>query len=91
MSSVKEKVGSDKQMYFIRRPFRWPRLCVEAIQMALPNAACPGLPRKPLFAAIGQPLALYHPSGRQGNSKKNSKKKWTNFAGHFDGRGGALV
>ncbi len=27
-------------------PFRWPRRCADAIQMALPNAACPGLTPK---------------------------------------------
>jgi hypothetical protein len=59
--------------------------------MALPNAACPGLPGKPLDAAIGQLLALYHSSGCQGNSKQNDDKKRTNFAGHFDSRGGGQV
>ncbi len=59
--------------------------------MASPDAACPGLPQKPLDAAIGQLLAPYRLSNRQGNSKQNGNKTWTNFAGHFDGRGGALV
>jgi hypothetical protein len=34
-----------------------------------------GLPRKPLYAFIGQLLAPYHPSSRQGNSKKHNHKK----------------
>jgi hypothetical protein len=51
--------------------------------MALPNAACPGLPQKPLDSAIKQLLAPYCPSGYQGNSKQNDLEKWTNFAGHF--------
>jgi hypothetical protein len=59
--------------------------------MASPDEACPGLPRKPLDAAIGRLLAPYCPSGRKGNSKQNNDKKMTNFAGHFDGRGSAPV
>jgi hypothetical protein len=59
--------------------------------MASPNAACPELPTKPLDAAIGQLLTPYCPSGRKGNSKQHDNKKWTNFDGHFDGRGGAPV
>jgi hypothetical protein len=55
------------------------------------NAVCPGLPGKPLDATIGQLLTPYHPSGCQGNSKQNNDKKWTNFAAHFDSRGGAPV
>jgi hypothetical protein len=47
--------------------------------------------RKPLDAAIGQLLALYCLGGRQGNSKQNAMKKWTNFAGHFDGHCNAPV
>ncbi len=43
--------------------------------MALPDAACPGLLWKPLDAAIGRLLALYRPSGHQGNSKQNDDKK----------------
>jgi hypothetical protein len=39
------------------------------------NAACPGLPRKPLDATIWQLLAPHRPSGRQGNSKQHSNKK----------------
>jgi hypothetical protein len=59
--------------------------------MASSNAACPGLPWKPLDTAIGQLLIPDHPSGRQGNSKQKNGKKWTSFAGHFDGHGGAPV
>jgi hypothetical protein len=43
--------------------------------MALPNAACPGLLKKPLDAAVGQLLAQYCPRGRQGKSKQNNDKK----------------
>ncbi len=59
--------------------------------MALPNAACPGLPGKPLDATIGRLLTSYHPSGCQGNSKQNGDSKIDHFAGHFDGRGGVPV
>jgi hypothetical protein len=72
-------------------PFQWPCKLVGAIQTASPDVACPGLPQKPLDATIGQLLALYCPSGRQGSSKQIADKKWTKFAGHFDGHGGAPV
>jgi hypothetical protein len=36
------------------------------------DAACPGLHRKPLDAAIGQLLTPYRPGSRQGNSKQNN-------------------
>jgi hypothetical protein len=39
--------------------------------VALPDAACPGLLRKPLDTAIGWLLAPYHPIGCQGDSKQN--------------------
>ncbi len=42
-------------------------------------------------AAIGQLIAPYHPGGREGNSKQNDDKKWTNIAGYFDGHDGAPV
>ena len=58
--------------------------------MASPDAACPGLLWKPLDAIIGQILSPYCPSGRRGASKQNNNEKCTYFAGHFDGRGGAL-
>jgi hypothetical protein len=44
----------------------------EVIHAASPNAACPGLLRKPLDAAIGQLLAPYCPGGHQGDSKQNN-------------------
>ena len=59
--------------------------------MALPNAACPGLYRKPLDAAIGQLLAPYRPGGRQGHSKQNIDVKCVHFADRFGGCGGAPV
>ncbi len=55
-------------------PFQWSRQCAGSIQMALPNAACPGLPRKPLDAAIGRLLAPYCPSSCKGNSKQHNNK-----------------
>jgi len=56
--------------------------------MAMPNAACPGLYRKPLDAAIGQLLTPYCPGGRQGHNK-NDNAQCTYFADPFDGCGGA--
>jgi hypothetical protein len=43
--------------------------------MALPNAACPRLLQKPLNAAIGQLLATYCSSGRQGNRQTNNNQQ----------------
>jgi hypothetical protein len=45
------------------------------MQCALPDAACPGLHRKPLDAAIGQLLTPYCPGGRRGDSKQNNNEK----------------
>jgi hypothetical protein len=45
--------------------------------MALPNAVCPGLLQKPLDAGIGQLLAPYRPSGRQGNKKTDNNQQMT--------------
>jgi hypothetical protein len=64
-------------------PFQRPCECVGAIQMASPNAACPGLLRKPLDAGIGKLLAPYCLSGRQGNRQTNNNqqmtlKRWSN-------------
>ena len=64
------KIGSDgKRMPLHCGPFPWPWWCVEAIHAASPNAACPGLHRKPLDAAMGRLLAPYRLGGRQGDSK----------------------
>jgi hypothetical protein len=45
--------------------------------MASPNAACPGLLRKPLYTGIGQLLAPYCPSGHQGNRQTNNNQQMT--------------
>ncbi len=61
------------------------------IGSASPNAACPGLYWKPLDAAIGQLLASYCPSGRQGDRQTNDDEKYTYFAGHVGGHGNLPV
>ncbi len=45
----------------------------------------------PLEAIIGQLLAPYHPSGRQGNNQQTTIKQYTHFADHFDGHCNAAV
>ncbi len=70
-------------MHLVCWPFRWPRRCAGAIQTALPNVVCPGLLQKPLDTGIGQLLAPYRPSGRQGNRQTNNNqqmhlKRWPN-------------
>ena len=56
-------------------PFQQPGWRAGAIQTALPDAACPWLPRKPLDAATGQVFMLHHPGGHQDNSKQSNNKK----------------
>ncbi len=72
-------------MHLVRRLFWWPRQCAGAIQTTLPNVVCSGLLRKPLDAGIGQLLAQYCPSSRQGNRQTNNHqqmlhlKRWPNW------------
>ncbi len=74
---VNDKIDDDIKMHLHRGLFWRPCRCAGAIQTALPNAACPGLLRKPLDAGIGQLLALYRPSGRQGNRQTNNNQQMT--------------
>ena len=83
MIIVDDKIDDDERMHLVRRPFRWPQRCAGAIQTASPDAACPGLLRKPLDAGIGRLLAPYRLSGRQGNRQTNNNqqmhlKRWPN-------------
>jgi hypothetical protein len=72
---VNDNINDDIKMHLHCGPFRRPCRCGGAIQMALPDAACPGLPQKPLDAAIGQLLAPYCPSGRQSNRQTNNNQQ----------------
>ncbi len=83
--------GGNERMHLRHRPFRWPCGGVEAIHAASPNAACQGLLRKPLDAAIGRLIAPYCPSGRQGDSKQYKDVICTHFDGRFDGHRNAVV
>jgi len=79
-------------MHLHRWSFQWPCEGVEAIYAASPNAACPGIHRKPLEAATGRLLTPYRLSGRQGDSKQNNDVMCTHFDGHFDGHhDGAVI
>jgi len=64
---------------------------VEAKHMSPPDAACPGLHRKPLDAAIEHLLALYRPGGRHGGNQQNNNAKCTLFACRIDGHCDAAV
>ena len=86
-----KKGGGDERMHLRRRPSRWPRGGIEAIHAASSDAACPGLYRKPLVAAIERLLAPYCPGGHQGNSKQNKDVICTHFDSHFDGHRDAVV
>ncbi len=77
MVMVNNKINDDKQMHLRCGPFRRPCGCAGAIQMASPDAACPGLVRKPLDAGIGQLHAPYCPSGCQGNRQTNNNQQMT--------------
>jgi hypothetical protein len=91
MSSVKQNIGSDERMCLRCRPFRWSCGGVEAKHVALPDAACPGLLRKPLEATTGRLLTPYCPGCRQGDNQQNDDAKHTYFAGRFDGHRDAPV
>ncbi len=80
---VDDKINDDIEMHLHRGLFRRPCGCAGAIQMALPDAAFPGLLQKPLDAGIGRLLAPYRPGGRQGNGQTNNNqqitlKRWPN-------------
>ena len=72
-------------------PFQWPCRGVEAIHEASPDAACPGLQRKPLDVAIERLLALYPLGGRQGDSKQINEVLCTHFDGNLDGHRDVVV
>ncbi len=84
MVMVNNKIDDDERMHLHRGLFWRPCGCAGAIQTASPNAACPGLLRKPLDASIGRLLTRYCPSGRQGNRQTNNNqqmalKRWLNW------------
>ncbi len=54
----------------------------------MPNAACPGLYRKPLDSAIALQIA---PVAARVTGKQMTMKKYTYFAGRLDGHDDALV
>jgi hypothetical protein len=75
MVIVDDEINDGIEMFLHCWSFLWPWWGARVMQTASPNEACPGLSRKPLDNAIGQLLAPYPPSGRQGNSKQNNDKK----------------
>jgi hypothetical protein len=72
-----EKGCGNKQMYLHRRPFRWPCGRVEAIHVALPDAAWPGLHPKPLDAAIGRYSLHIAPAAARATANKASIKMYS--------------
>ncbi len=74
---VDNKIDANKRMHLHRGPFQRPCGCARAIQTAFPNAACPGLLRKPLDSDIGQLLTPYRSSGCQGNRQTNNNQQMT--------------
>ncbi len=61
-------------MFLRHWPVWWPWRSAGAIRSALPNAACPGLLRKPLDTAIGRLLAPLpqRPPGQQANKQQST-------------------
>ena len=68
------KIDDAKKKDLIRQPFRQPWRCARALQTTLPDAAYPGLLRKPLDAGIGPLLAPYFPSGCQDDNQQNNNQ-----------------
>ena len=66
---VLANIGSNCASVAGHWPFRWSCGGFEAKHVASPDAACPGLQRKPLDAAIGQLIAPYCPGGHHGNNQ----------------------
>ena len=64
-------------MHLRCRPFQWPCRSVEVVHdVALPNAACPGLLKKPLDAVIRRLLAPYRPGGPARVTANKTKMKY---------------
>jgi hypothetical protein len=61
------------------------------VQTVLPDAACPGLPRKPLDAAIRHYLLRIAPVATRAIANKTTMETYIYFAGRFDGNGDAPV
>ncbi len=74
---VDDKTKNDIKMHLRSGPFQRPCGCAGAIQTVLPNGACPGLLWKPLDTVIGELLAPYCPSCRQGNRQTNNNQQMT--------------
>ena len=77
-----QKGGGDERMHLRGRPFGWPCGGVETIHGASPDAACSGLLRKPLDAAIGWLLAPY--GWQQTKQRCNMNPLDGRFDGHCD-------
>jgi hypothetical protein len=87
MIMANDKIHDDIKMYL----HKWVVRMLRCNMKRIAQRACQELYWKPLYAAIGQLLATYYPSGHQGNSKQNNNKTYTYFAGCFDGHGNVLV
>jgi hypothetical protein len=75
MIIVNDKIDNGINMFLRHWPFQWPWRSAGAIRSALPNAACPGLLRKPLDAAIEQLLApCIAPAAARATTNKTTMK-----------------
>jgi hypothetical protein len=72
---VDDEINNGINMFLHRWPLQWLWQSAGAIQSTSLNAACPGLLLKPLDVSIGQLLALYRPSGHQGNRQTNNNQQ----------------
>ncbi len=92
-SSVKEKINNNEQSIPVTGHFIWPCSRVGAMLLVLPDAACSGLLHsgshwKP---QLGNYLLHIAPAAAWATANKPTAKKYTYFAGRFDGHGYALV
>ncbi len=78
-------------MYLRCGPFQRPCKCAGAMRFASSNAACPGLPGSHWTPPLDNYSLCIAPAATRATANKTMMQNWANFAGHFDGHGGALV
>jgi hypothetical protein len=91
MVIVEDKIDDGINMILRCWLFQLPWRSASAIRSASPNAACPGLLRKPLNASIGQLLTPYCLAAARATGKQTTINKYTYKAGRFNGHGNAPV
>jgi hypothetical protein len=91
MVMVDDKIDDDIEMHLRWGPFLRPCGCSGAIQTALHNEASSGLLGSHWTPPSGNYSLCIAPAAARATENETMTKKWTNFAGHFDGCGDELV